>query len=86
MGSFVLGEHVPFILFTGIVAVIDFFRTPLQWIVVTKGLFWMMIPHGKEKIPAGRKLFLPWALTETVVGGLDGGKGRGGRYGKPLLF
>jgi hypothetical protein len=86
MGPFSLGEHVPFVLFTGISAVIDFHGTSLHWLYATKGLFWMVIPYGKEEIPAERELFLPWTLEKTVIGGFDGRKGRDRRYGEPLLF
>jgi hypothetical protein len=86
MSPFSLGEHVPFVLFAGISAAIDFLGTPLHRIHLTKRLFRMVIPHRKEKIPAGRELFLPWALEKTVIGRLDDRKGRGGRHGEPLLF
>jgi hypothetical protein len=86
MGSFSLGEHVPFILLTGILAMIDFLGTSLHRLHSTKRLFWVVIPHGKEEIPAGCELFLPWTLEKTVIGVLNGRKGRGGRHGKPLLF
>jgi hypothetical protein len=86
MGPFWLGEHVPFVLFTGISAVIDFLGASLHRLDATKGLFWMVISHRKEEIPAKRELFLPWAVEKTVIGCLDDRKGGGGRHGKPLLF
>jgi hypothetical protein len=86
MGPFSLGENVPFILFTCISAVIDFLGTSLHRLHLTKRLFRMVIPHRKEKIPAGRELFLPRALEKTVIGVFDDCKGRGGRHGEPLLF
>jgi hypothetical protein len=86
MGPFSLGEHVPFVLFAGISAAIDFLGTPLHRLHLTKRLFRMVISHRKEKIPAGRELFLPRALEKTVIGVFDDCKGRGGRHGEPLLF
>jgi len=86
MGPFSLGEHIPLVLFTCISAVIDFLGASLHRLDATKGLFRMMIPHRKEKIPAGRELFLPWALEKTIIGCLNDRKGGGGRYGEPLLF
>jgi hypothetical protein len=86
MGPFSLGEHIPFVLFAGISAAIDFLGTPLHRLDATKGLFRMVIPHRKEKIPAGRELFLPRALEKTVIGVFDDCKGGGGRHGKALLF
>jgi len=75
MGPFSLGEHIPFVLFAGISAVIDFLRASLHRLYVTKGLFRMVIPYRKEEIPAGSELFLPRALEKAVIGGRDGGKG-----------
>jgi len=86
MGPFSLGEHIPFVLFTGISAVVDFLGTSLHRLDATKGLFRMVIPHRKEKIPAERELFLPRTLEKTVIGRLDNREGGGGRHGKPLLF
>jgi hypothetical protein len=86
MGPFSLGEHIPFVLFTGISAVIDFFGASLHRLHVTKRLFRMVIPYRKEKIPAESKLFMPRALEKTVIGGLDRRKGRDGRHGEPLFF
>jgi hypothetical protein len=78
MGPFSLGEHVPFVLFTGISAVVDFLGTPLHRLHPTKRLFWMVIPYRKEKIPAEGELFVPWRLEKLFVVCLDGRKGRDG--------
>jgi hypothetical protein len=86
MGPFSLGKHVPFVLFTGISAVVDFFGASLHRLDATKRFFRMVISHRKEKIPTERELFLPRALEKTVIGRLDDRKGGGGRHGEPLFF
>ena len=86
MGPLSLGEHVPFILFTGISAVVDFLGTSLHRLHLTKRLFRVVIPYRKEEIPAEGELFLPRALEKTVIGGLDRCKGGDRGHGKPLLF
>ena len=78
MGPFSLGEHVPFVLFTGISAVVDFLGTSLHRLHLTKRLFRVVIPHRKEKIPAEGELFVPRALEKLFVVCLDGRKGRDG--------